>query len=107
MRKLAQSDTPAEIVVPNTWSGIVIWAIGRFGVGVLMAAVFAYGLREVYADNKSLISQQMEAFREQTKVNAQTLIALDQIKLELHDAHTRAAIESASGALKTTSTKSK
>ena len=107
IRRLAQSDTPSAVEVPNTWAGLMIWAVGRFGVGMLLAAASLYGLNIVYGDNKNLINRQMEAFREQTKVNAQTLVALDQIRSELHEAHTRALLDYSPGAGRTTSIKPK
>jgi hypothetical protein len=71
-------------------AGVAVWLAGKFGVGILVAAVFAYGLREVYSDNKALNAQMMTSFQEQTRINASTLAALEQFKQEFRDAHNRA-----------------
>lgn len=32
---IAQSNTPSGVEVPQTWTGIVVWAVGKFGIGII------------------------------------------------------------------------
>jgi hypothetical protein len=48
LHELAQSSTPAEISVPETWGGLLIWAVGKWGVGIVFLAL----LVPVYQDLK-------------------------------------------------------
>lgn len=32
---IAQSNTPSGVEVPHTWTGIVVWAVGKFGIGII------------------------------------------------------------------------
>ena len=57
LHSIAQSDTPSTVEVPATWSGLVIWALGRFG-GIAVATAFA-----VYAWNDSNESHKAQTER--------------------------------------------
>ncbi len=57
LHQVAQSDTPSTVDVPNTTTGLVLWLVGRFGGGVLIAVVAVYGLNQVYADLRDEIRQ--------------------------------------------------
>jgi hypothetical protein len=58
LHNLAQADTPHAVEVPPTWSGLAIWALGRFG-GILVATAFL-----AYAWNDS--NQSHKAWTERT-----------------------------------------
>lgn len=70
LHNIAQADTPRDVDIPATWQGIIVWAIARFGIGLLVAAVFAYGLGVVYADMRA---DRAELFRAYLK-NAEVMI---------------------------------
>lgn len=38
LHQIAQNDTPAAVHVPKDLNGLIVWAIGRFGGGILLAA---------------------------------------------------------------------
>lgn len=44
--KMADSDSPEHVKIDGTWSSLLVWAVGRFGVGILG---FAFGYK-VYMD---------------------------------------------------------
>jgi hypothetical protein len=101
--RIANADTPPNIQVPDTWSGIVIWAVGRFGSGIIMAAVFAYAAWVVYKDDHLLIDRVMTAFEARSKTDTELAAALTALtrqladmRDEVRDAHLRASGKPAS-----------
>lgn len=77
---LANRDTPEPIQVPNTWQGLIVWALARFGVGIAVAGVFGWGIVQVYADMRADRAQLLDAYKDAiqvmqsvtTKLEAQT-----------------------------------
>lgn len=49
LHEVAQSSTPQNVVVPKSWGGLVIWAVGKWGAG----AIFLLMLVPVYSDLKA------------------------------------------------------
>lgn len=80
LHALANRDTPEPIQVPNTWQGLVVWALARFGVGIAVAGVFGWGIVHVYADMRADRAQLLDAYKDAiqvmqsvaTKLEAQT-----------------------------------
>lgn len=72
---LANCDTPSAVEVPSTWAGLIVWAAGRFGVGIVFAVVFGYAVREVYNDSKSQRDQLMKYVVERNDIDAKRAIA--------------------------------
>ena len=69
----AQADTPAAVQVPNSWPALVVWAVGKWGVGAIFLAL----LIPVYLDLK----QSNERFAEIASSTARAVDALA-IKIE-------------------------
>lgn len=61
----AQSQTPAEIDVPKSWAGLLVWAVGKWGAG----AVFLILLFPVYSDLKESNAR----FVEMSRANVEAL----------------------------------
>lgn len=57
LSELANADTPSAIHVPNSLAGVFIWAIGRFGIGIAVAAIALFALDRVYDDMKQMSAQ--------------------------------------------------
>lgn len=68
LHDVASKETPDAVKIPQSWSALIVWAVGRFGVGILMAGVFAYGLQVVYQDMRADRAELMEAYRESITV---------------------------------------
>lgn len=85
---MAQADTPSVVNVPNTWPGLVMWAVGRFGAGALMAAACAYALVRVYEDQSKMTEKVLSAFEAQATTQAKMQSSLDAITRAL-EANTR------------------
>jgi cell division protein FtsB len=64
LHHIASRDTPDQIDVPNTWQGLVVWALARFGVGIAVAAVFGWGIVHVYADMRADREQLLDAYKD-------------------------------------------
>jgi hypothetical protein len=67
IRQLAQDDTPSKVEVPEGWAGIMVWAVGRFGVGILMATACSWALMRVYDDLRAQQVQIQEMHRAQNE----------------------------------------
>lgn len=67
IRQLAQDDTPSKVEVPDGWSGIIVWAVGRFGVGIMMAVACGWALMRVYDDLRAQQVQIQEMHRTQNE----------------------------------------
>ena len=64
LHEVAQKNTPADINVPQTWGGLFVWAIGKWGVGV----VFLGLLVPVYQDLKASNNQLVEVSRANVEI---------------------------------------
>jgi hypothetical protein len=56
LHEIAVSSTPEHVNIPHTWGALMVWAVGKWGVGV----VFAMMLVPVYTDLKSSNQQLAE-----------------------------------------------
>jgi len=83
VHSLAQADTPAIVDVPNTWSGLVIWAVGRFGSGILIAALCVAGIVKVYGDLKEQNQALITLIKEQTAASSGLQSTLSELKTSL------------------------
>ena len=77
LHAIATRDTPAAIEVPNTWQGLIVWALARFGVGIAVAGVFGWGIVHVYTDMRSDREQLLEAYRDAIQVMQSVATKLD------------------------------
>lgn len=90
IHQIANADTPEAIQIPNTWQGLIVWAVARFGVGILVAGVFAYGISVIYTDMRTDRAQLMDAYRDNTKaIETFSIKVADQTKA-IEEAHRRA-----------------
>jgi cell division protein FtsB len=62
LHDIAQKDSPEGVEIPPTWRGLISWAVIRFGVGVLFAAVFGIMLKEVYRDMRNDRAELFQAY---------------------------------------------
>lgn len=64
----AKADLPEAIEIPKTWPALIIWAIGKWGVGVVGFALVV----PVYQDLKS----SNERFAKLSEANVQAITTL-------------------------------
>lgn len=79
LHQMAEQDTPNAVAVPNEWRGLVIWAIGRFGSGILLAAACAWALMRVYDDHAMQTRQLMTILEQRARVDAEMTLTLSRL----------------------------
>jgi hypothetical protein len=70
LHQFASDATPSTVEIPKTYTGLIVWAVGKWGIGI----VFAAFLIPVYGDLKA--SNQRLA--DISQANVQILTALAQ-----------------------------
>jgi hypothetical protein len=85
LHTIATNSTPQSVEVPKTYAGLIVWAVGKWGIGI----VFAAFLVPVYQDLKA--SNQRVADITQASVQAITALAS---KIESTNAHVQRIDES-------------
>lgn len=54
LHQLAKETTPSTVDVPNTYTGLVVWAVGKWGIGVVFAAFLIPVYQDLKASNQRL-----------------------------------------------------
>lgn len=96
--KMANRDTPTNIIVDSNLYSLIIWAVGKFGAGIIIAVVAFYGLGVVYNDlkqsnienNKTImkvVDAQAVQMTELTKTLSAIEISLKSLAEEAKQAH--------------------
>lgn len=81
LHALASKDTPQGVNVSPEKTSLIVWALGRFGVGV----VFAYSAWMMYTDNKALTERIMMMTEKNMELNTKHMQVLDSLKDEIQD----------------------
>jgi hypothetical protein len=94
LHSLAQADTPSTVDVPKDMTGLLFWAIGRFGSGILLALACGYALTRVYEDHAKQTQQLMTILETRAKLDSEMTAALvhltsaiDQVSRDAQKAH--------------------
>lgn len=105
LKSIVNADTPAAVEVPQTWPAFAVWAVTRFGVGVLMVGLVAIATKQVYTDALATQQQLMRYVIERSEVEAKRAVAdakladaltalsesIDRIDTEAREAHRKTA----------------
>src|SRR5574343_216424 len=101
LHQIAQSDTPSTVAVPNTWSGLAVWAAGRFG-GIIVATAFLfYAWKDSNDSHKAQTERLIQILENKAKTEAEMArvltsvaesqsrlaVAFDSLKLQAELAH--------------------
>lgn len=54
IHQLAESTTPKEVEIPKTYTGLVVWAVGKWGIGIVFAAFLIPVYQDLKASNQRL-----------------------------------------------------
>ncbi|NQX00556.1 hypothetical protein HQ447_07830 [bacterium] len=54
IHQLAEATTPKEVEIPKTYAGLIVWAIGKWGIGVVFAAFLIPVYQDLKASNQRL-----------------------------------------------------
>jgi hypothetical protein len=70
LHQVAAATTPESVEIPKTYTGLIVWAVGKWGIGIIFAAFLVPVYQDLKASNQRLadISQ----------ANVQVLTALAQ-----------------------------
>lgn len=82
---IAQNDTPAAVQVPPTLNGLIVWAVGRFGGGILIAAACAWALSKVYEDHQRQTDRMITLMEARAASDSQLATALLSVKTTIED----------------------
>ena len=67
LHDIANHTSPREIEIPNSWQALIVWAIAKFGVGIIATIVLGYAVSHVYLDLTALNTRVLTAFELQTQ----------------------------------------
>jgi hypothetical protein len=51
---VAESHTPPDVTVPHTWGGLIVWALGKWGIGVVFLALLVPVYQDLKTSNQQL-----------------------------------------------------
>jgi hypothetical protein len=85
LTSVANADTPENVTVPNTWQGLIVWALARFGVGIVVAGVFGYSTTIVYADLRADRAALMDAYRDNIQAVEKFTHAIEDLTDRIED----------------------
>jgi hypothetical protein len=77
--KKANEDTPDDVKVPSSYVGLAMWVAGKWGIGIPIAAVFAWFLSTVYADLRTEGVTKVEMVRGMMDLQAANVQAIHSI----------------------------
>lgn len=80
---MANADSPSGVKFPSNWGGVFAWFTIRFGLGIVVAAVFGIFLRQVYNDLQKHQERLLEAYKDNTKASYQQSSAIEGLRDEI------------------------
>jgi len=51
---MAAATTPENVEIPKTYTGLIVWAIGKWGIGIVFAAFLIPVYQDLKASNQRL-----------------------------------------------------
>lgn len=81
LQALASRDTPQGVTVGPERTSLIVWALGRFGVGL----VFAYSAWMMYTDNKALTERLMIMTEKNMELQTKHIQAVELLNAEIRD----------------------
>lgn len=80
---IANQDTPEAVKVPSTWAGLLAWGAIRYGLGIVMAAVFGAATKQVYNDLQRNQERLLTAYIEATLASNRNAEAIENMTDEM------------------------
>lgn len=91
---VASHDTPQDVKVPDNLAGLAVWAVGRFGIGIVFLGMVYFQ----YRDMSTLVDRMMRALESRAVADVQIARAMTEqsailtaLTHEIRSAHDRAA----------------
>lgn len=80
LKKFADQDTPAAVDVPDSYAGLLVWAVGRFGTSIVVGALCAWFLTRVYTDYHAQTDRLIGIFEKRAVVDADLVESLREVQ---------------------------
>lgn len=71
IHQIRSNDTPAVVQVPPTLKGLIVWAVGRFGGGILLAIAHTWALSKMHDDDAKKTDRMMTLLETRTDADSQ------------------------------------
>lgn len=97
LHSIAQNDTPAAVQVPPTLNGLIVWAVGRFGGGIIIAMACAMALSKVYEDHARQTDRLMTLLENRAVSDSQLATAIVVLKSSVDEIGKEARIAHKAG----------
>lgn len=68
LHQMAVETTPQSVEIPKTYAGLIVWAIGKWGIGIVFAAFLVPVYQDLKESNMRLAAM--------TEANVEVLMAL-------------------------------
>lgn len=85
IHKFATSTTPQDVPIPQTWGALIVWAIGKFGIGVVFLAMLVPVYQDLKASNQQTANltaanvRAIEAMTHQLRANQEETRRLGEV----------------------------
>jgi hypothetical protein len=96
IHRIAQQDTPQMVDVPDTWSGLIVWALGRFGGIVVATAFLAYAWHDGNESHKKQTERLITLLENKARTDTELAtalkglsVAIDEVAKDAKQAHFR------------------
>jgi len=85
LHKLAEQDTPSSVEVPKDWRALIVWAVGRFGLGIVVAGIFWHAWREERTESNLRNQHLMTILENRAAVDTQLSLTLARLQQTIED----------------------
>ncbi len=85
LHRIAQSDTPQMVDVPETWSGLIVWALGRFGGIVVATAFLAYAWHDGNESHKRQTERLITLLENKARTDTELATALKGLSVAIDE----------------------
>jgi Na+-transporting methylmalonyl-CoA/oxaloacetate decarboxylase gamma subunit len=55
LHTIAESSTPAHVSIPQTWPGLIVWAVARFGIGIVFLVLLIWVYQDLQLANRAMV----------------------------------------------------
>lgn len=96
LHEIAQATTPASVDVPNTWPSLAVWALSKWGIGIVFCAFLVPVYQDLKESNQSMVrisvaniqamnalAEKIEAGTQQTRINGEKIDSLERRSYQL------------------------
>lgn len=95
LHSAAESSTPSGINIPQTWGGLLVWALGKWGIGVVFLAMLVPVYQDLKASNATLAEissanvRVLESLAAKVEASNAAISRLDETMRRLESANSR------------------